>query len=218
MRVTAVSAALLSALVLAAGADARTRPACQTEHGKSLLRTRALLVYSRVNRGDSYRTLTVYACVRRSGRTRKIGKKWELGTSNASTTIESHAGVHLVVDTSSGDQYASTERITWWNIASGRKRTLYALDAPMSGPTYKTGVPLDRALLTSDGCTLLAHSTDSTANTATVLTRPFSGSVTELDRGTSDAIPAASLALSGRTASWTNAGVQRTSELPPANC
>jgi hypothetical protein len=86
-----------------------------------------------VNRGDPYGARTVYACAWRTGRARTIGSRVSLDTESADTKVRAHAGVHLVVDASHDDQYAHAVRTTWWNIATGRKRTLYALDAPIAG-------------------------------------------------------------------------------------
>lgn len=213
-----LGAALLAALILAGSADGRTRPRCHPGQAKTVLRTGSLVVYSRVNRRDPYRARTVYACAWRTGRARAIGSAVSVDTESADTAIRAHAGVHLVVDTSLDDQYTHSARTRWWNVATGRRRTLYALDAPIAGPARTTGNALDRALLTSDGCTLLAHSSDRAANAATVLTAPFSGPMTELDHGTTDAIPGGSVALAGHTATWTNAGQPRHAELPRAGC
>jgi hypothetical protein len=203
-RTGSLAVALVAVLVLAGTAQARTRPACHPRGGKVVMRSRALIVYTRVIPDDPYGIRTVYACVIRTGRTRKLGTIEHLATSTSDTTILAHAGVHLVVDNTSGDQYGSSESTTWWNVATGKRRTM--------------GVVLDRALLTSDGCTVLAHATDRQANTATVLTAAFSGPLTELDRGTADAIPRESLVLSGRRAGWTNASQPRSTQLAPATC
>jgi hypothetical protein len=210
----------LSALLLlgVGAADARTSPRCSARGATTLLRTPAVLVYAKVNTRDSYRGRTVYACVRHTGRRRTIGSIASLTTESADTTVRAHSGVQLVVDTSLQNQYGSSSRTRWWNVATGRTRTLYALDAPLGSPARSTGVPLTQALLTSDGCTLLALSVDQAADTATVLTAPRSGALAELDRGAADAIPSASLRLSGHTATWTNAGQSRKADLSRASC
>jgi hypothetical protein len=213
-----LSAVLIAALVFTGNAAASTRHGCRVGKGKTVLRTPGLVVYSRVNRGDPYGARTVYACAWRTGRARTIGSRVSLDTESADTKVRAHAGVHLVVDASHDDQYAHAVRTTWWNIATGRKRTLYALHAPIAGPARTTGARLDRALLTSDGCTVLALSIDRAANTATVLSAPFSGPLAEFDHGTADAVPIAGLGLAGRTATWTNAGQPRRADLARAAC
>lgn len=213
-RTGTLCAVLLTMLLFTGAADGRARAGCHVGHAKILLRRRALVAYSRVTNGDRY----VYACAWRTGRARTIGSISNLSTQTSDTTIRAHAMVHLVVDTAFDDQYTHEARTTWWNIATARKRTLYATDAPIAGPVRTTGVPLDRMLLTSDGCTVLAHSADHTANIATVRTAPFSGPWTELDRSTADAIPGSSLSLAHHTATWATSRQPRRADLPRTTC
>ena len=206
-------AATIAATFLMAASSAAARPArCDTSRAHVVLRTPALLVMWRNAEGAR-----VYSsCVRRTGKTRRLGTADHGFTHDVDTTVLAHGRLHLVVETSSSDQYGSSTAVAWLDAQTGRRRTLYSLSSRTEGATTEAhGTRYAPVLLTPDGCTLLGRAAGAADATVRLVTQAFNGQPTVLDEGV---IAPESVAINGHTATWVSSGQQRTATLPAARC
>lgn len=206
-----LAAAVATVIVGTAAAPAQSaRRACHPGHSRVVLRTAALLLYA--ERDRSLGSTTLYGCARRNGHTSELGTSEDLETRASSYRVLAHAGTGVVVATSAGSQYDSTDEVRWWHLLTGRSAAVYRSFSPLAGTKQTTGYQLVRALLTPDGCTLLGATAE-----VQVIAERFRGAAQVLDSGLPAALPPSSLSLRGQRASWLHDGVARTADLP-AGC
>lgn len=212
MRGVGVAAAVAAAFVVAASSAAARPVRCDTSRAHVVLRTPALLVAWRNEAGAR-----VYSsCVRRTGKTRRLGTADHGFTHDNGTEVLAHGRLHLVVQTTSSDQYGASTELRWLDAQTGRARTLYSLSARTEGATTEEhGTRYAPVLLTADGCTLLGRSPGAADATVRLVTGTFNGQPTVVDGGV---IAPESVAIKGHTATWLSGGQQRTATLPTARC
>lgn len=213
MRKMGAATAVVATFLVAASSAAAARPArCDTSHAHVVLRTPALLVVWRNDGG-----VRVYSsCVRRTGKTRRLGTADHGFTHDTATQVLAHGRRHLVVETAGSDQYGSSTALRWLDAQTGRVRTLYSLSARTEGATTEEhGTRYTPVLLTTDGCTLLGRSSGAADATVRLVAQTFNGQPTVLDEGV---IAPESVAIKGHTATWLSGGQQRTATLPTARC
>ncbi len=198
---------------------AAQRSACQRLKGVDRAPDRNVKLVERTTSerlADRSRGSRLVGCVLPRGPLRTIAKRKGVANDLAEEfgfTIHQVRGRFVALDqrgTEGG--YGSALQTTVWDLRSGRwyvlARSCYGKDVPCAA-AFDVAL---RVIVTRDGraVAVLAHQdfAHSTAGTL-VVAYAAGGAARLLDAGAPGDIPAASLALSGNLASWTNAGQSR---------
>jgi hypothetical protein len=194
------------------------RSACQRLRGKDLAPARNVKLAKRPN-ADSGRDLV--GCVLPRGRVRTVASSADFYTTTEGFSLEQVAGATVLVATSSNSQYTSTSSLFVFDLRSGRSYSIAHDNEPLgSGPDPGS----TRAIAAFVNTAGQAVADLSAADSGPPGGPPFSGEAkivgfssrgrtTTLDTGTGDQMPARSLRLKGRTASWTHGGQPRSAQL-----
>ena len=227
--------ALATAAFGAVPAEARVAERCDDLRGATKVETDQIKVVQVRVRDRRLRGKRAYGCVLPRGRVFRIGvsgnpKRGRLADhTQVSYDLGAHAGRFLVVERAYGDGLAQEQsrRAVVMDLRTGRNRRFYEGGsgygcAGHEEQSYSRRTPpVDRVVLGRSGAfaVLYADRYDQPAecfpHKGSALLRGFppSGPPVQLDLAPADAIPPGSLAVSGSTVTWTNAGSPRSEEL-----
>ena len=201
----------LAALLLLAAAPAAQAKRCSQFHQRDLAPAKHVRLIERAN-GDGGTDLI--GCILPRGKPRQLAFSAEYETETYDYTLRQVAREWVLVDTSGGSQYGGGTATYVFDIRSGRHHSLISscyeiLTGFCSGPPERQD---DLAAVFINDIGEAAAVITGTEGVTVAAFSP-SGERTDLDAGTAQEIPAASLRLRGSTASWTHSGEPRSAQL-----
>jgi hypothetical protein len=209
-----LAAAALLALAAPAAAHHAHRSACQKLRGRGKDRAPARNVKLVVQHNRDF-GVDVLGCVLPRGHV-----YWLASTDNSydtageSVAIRQVAGAFVLLESEAGDQYEDATELDVWNLRSGRHRAVAGYSVPETLPGSPEGTRALAAFIDRHGRAIVEGQDVAHLDAGvTIYAISSTGTWTDLDSGPADQLPAASLKLTGSTASWLHAGVQHTAQL-----
>jgi hypothetical protein len=179
---------------------------CNRLRGTDLAPDRRVKLVRRPN-NDSGTDLV--GCVLPRGRVRKLAETADQGTTTYDYTVTQIAGSIVLLASSYSSQYASDQSVSVFDLGTGRRyRIAYSCDRLGPEPCGGQNTTAAVALVNARGQAAAAIIGQGTEVT-TIAAFSSRGERQDLDFGPSTDLPAASLALTDNTVSWTHSGEPR---------
>jgi len=214
-------ATLLPTTVAATAVAAKHRSACQRLAGADRAPAKSVKLVRRLN-GD--RGSDLLGCVLPAGRVRTIASSEHDDTADFRYHVVSVAGRFVLLSLAGGNQYAYNESTSVWDLRTGHRYAIAGLCSPTGGgDCASSGSTTAAAVVLTPGgravaAILPAPDAHSTADgPVTIASFDTGGTRHDLDTGSPDEIPPASLTLRADVASWTHAGELRSIDLKAAH-
>lgn len=185
------------------------RSRCQRLRGTDRAPARRVKLVARRNEDDGTDLL---GCVLPRGRVYSVASSAHGDTFGRSYRLRQVANAIVLVSTSSGNQYESSQRTFVQDLRTGRAYTI-ATTCSVLFESCEGNMSVAAAFVNSRGQAVAAVVPEA-GNPLEIAGFPPSGRRQQLDSGPSDQLPPSSLRLTGDVATWTHAGEPRSAQLP----